>query len=159
VLIGEHLRLHVARPIQVALHKAFAATKRGYRFPDSRVIQFGDFFQRAGDLQAAATATESSLDGDWQAVFFGECHHFVSGLDRIGGAGHLGCTSAGSDMASRHLVAEIANRLWRRTDPGQPSVDDRLGELSVLGQEPVTRVDRVGTGLSGSGDDLVNDQV
>ena len=159
MLIGEHLRLHVARPIQVALHKALAATKRSHRFPDRGVIQLRDFFQRAGDLQAAAAATEGSLDCDRQTVFLGESNHLVGGLNRIGGARHLGRASAGGDVSRRNLVAEIANRLWRRADPGQTGVDHCLGELGVLRQEPIARVHRVGTRLGGSGDDLVDDQV
>ena len=51
------------------------------------------------------------------------------------------------DPLRRQLVAAEPERLGRRPDPGQPGRLDGLGEVAVLGEEPVARVDRVGAGL------------
>ena len=42
------------------------------------------------------------------------------------------------------LVADAADRRWRRTDPGDALVDHRLGETGVLRQKTIAGVDRVG---------------
>ena len=78
----------------------------------------------------------------------------VCTLDRVGRAGHLWCARTCGDVTGRDLVAEVANRLGGRADPGQPCVDDRLGEIGVLRQEPVAGVDGVGTRVPADRDDL-----
>jgi hypothetical protein len=47
-----------------------------------------------------------------------------------------------------HLVAEVADRGGRRADPDQPGVQDGLGELGVLREEPVARVHGVRAGAA-----------
>ena len=47
----------------------------------------------------------------------------------------------------------------RRADPDQPGVDDGLGEVGVLGEEAVAGVHRVGAGLLGDRDDLLDVEV
>ena len=53
------------------------------------------------------------------------------------------------------LGAHRLDRLGRRADPDQPGVLDGTGEVGVLGQEAVARVDRVRPGPAGSLDDQV----
>jgi hypothetical protein len=66
---------------------------------------------------------------------------------------------AGGDVARGDLVAEVADRLWAGPDPDQPGVDDGLGEVGVLGEEPVARVNGVGTGFRGGVEDLAEVEV
>src|ERR671920_395534 len=47
----------------------------------------------------------------------------------------------------------------RTAQSNRPGVDDRLGEVGVLREEAVARVDGVGTGLLRGVDDLVDHQV
>ena len=114
---------------------------------------------RAGDLEAAAAAAEGRLDGDRQAVLLGERDDLVGAGDRFGGAGHQRRAGPLGDVPGGHLVAEVADRLRGRADPGQPGVDDGLGEVGVLGEEAVAGVDRVGAGPRGDVDELVDAQV
>ncbi len=147
VLVGDHLRLDVARLVQVALHEALAAAERRGGLTRRRLEQLGDLLDAAGHLHAAPAAAEGRLDRDRQAVLVGEGHHLVGVLHRVGSAGHQRRLGARGDMAGGHLVAEIADRLRARPDPDQPGVDDRLREIGVLRKESVARVNRVGPGL------------
>jgi hypothetical protein len=62
-------------------------------------------------------------------------------------------------VAGGDLVAEVADRLRARPDPDQPGVDDGLGEVGVLRKEAVAGVDRVGAGLLGGVEHLLEHQV
>ena len=77
VLVGEHLRLDVPRPVQVALDEALAAAERGHRLAHRGLEELGDLLHRAGDLEPAPAAAERGLDGDRQAVLLGERHDLV----------------------------------------------------------------------------------
>ena len=149
VLIGDHLRLDVARLVQVALDEALAAAERRDRLAGRRLEQLGDLLDGAGHLHAAAAAAERRLDRDRNAVLVGERDDLVGVLHRVGGAGHQRRLGAGGDVAGGHLVAEIADRLRARPDPDQPCIDHRLREIGVLRKESVARVNRVGAGLLG----------
>ncbi len=59
----------------------------------------------------------------------------------------------------RHLVAEQRHLFRRRADPHEAGVDHRLRERSVLGEEAVAGMDRVGAGCQRRGDDGVAAQV
>ena len=88
VLVGEHLRLDVARLVQVALDEALAAAERRDGLAGGRVEQLGDLLDGARDLHAAATAAERRLDRDRHAVLLGERDDLVGVLDRVRGARH-----------------------------------------------------------------------
>ena len=75
----------------------------------------------------------------------------LSGVLGAGGERRVGLHR---DVLGLGLVAQRLDRGGRRADPGQPGVDDGLGELGVLGQEAVAGVHRVGAGLLGHRDDL-----
>ncbi len=66
--------------------------------------------------------------------------------DRFGRAGDERRAGPLGDVPGGDLVAEVADRLRGRPDPGQPGVDDGLGEVGVLGEEAVAGVHRVGAG-------------
>ncbi|GJO50392.1 hypothetical protein NJB1604_36460 [Mycobacterium marinum] len=159
VLVGDHLRLDVARLVQVALDKALAAAECRGGLAHRRLVELGNLFHGAGDLHAAPAATEGRLDGDRQPVLLGEGDHFFGVLDRVGSAGHQGRLGAGGDVAGGDLVAEVADGLRAGTDPDQAGVDHGLGEVGVLRQEAVAGVDRVGAGLRGRVEELLKVQV
>ncbi|OMI33961.1 choline dehydrogenase [Streptomyces sparsogenes DSM 40356] len=152
--IRQALGLDVAGLVEVALDEAFAAAEGGHGLADGGVVEFGDFFEGAGDFQAAAAAAEGGLDGDRQAVLPGEGEDFVRAGDGVGGAGDQGGAGALGDVAGGDLVPEVADRGRRGADPGQAGVEDGLGEVGVLGQEAVAGVDGVGAGFGGGGQDL-----
>ena len=159
MLIGDHLGLDVTRLVEITLDEALTAAEGGDGLAGGRVEQFGNLLEGAGDLHAAPAATEGRLDRDRHAVLAGERHHLVGVLDRIGCARHQGSLCAGGDMAGGDLVAEVADGLRAGPDPDQPGVDDGLGEVGVLRQEPVSRVDGVGAGFRRGVEDLAEVQV
>ena len=75
----------------------------------------------------------------------------VAGDDRHVGRLH--------DLAGAGLRTHRIDRVGRRADPGDVGLADPPGELGVLGEKPVARVDRVGAGLLGNLEDLVDVQV
>jgi len=159
VRVGQDLRLDVAGPVEVALDEALAAPERRFGLAHRRLEQVGDLVPLAGDLEAAATAAEGGLDGDGQAVLVGEGEDLTRVLHRVLGAGHQGHVRLHGEVAGGDLVPEVANGLRGGPDPGQPGVDDGLGELGVLGQEPVARVHRVRFGPLRDPQQLVDPQV
>ena len=159
VRVGEHLCLDVTRLVEITLDEAFTATESSDRLAGRRREQLRDLFHRAGDLQTSAAAAEGRLDRDRKPVFGRERDHLVGPGDRLRGAGHERRTGAGRDVSGGHLVAEVADRLRRRADPGQPGVDHGLSELGVLGEKAVAGVYAVGAGPRGDVDELVDAQV
>ena len=108
-LSARHLRLDVARLVEVALDEALAATERGDRLAHRRLEQLGDLLEGAGDLQAAAATAEGGLDRDRQAVLLGERDDLVGAGHRVGGAGNQRSAGALRDVARGDLVAEDAD--------------------------------------------------
>ena len=147
-LVGEALGLDVARLVEVALDEALAATERGDGLADGGVVQLGDLLEGAGDLEAATAAAEGRLDGDRQAVLLGERDDLVGAVDRVGGAGRpAGRRRVRAMWRALTLSPRRVDAPRGRADPGQPGVDDGLGELGVLGEEAVAGVHGVGAGL------------
>jgi len=107
----------------------------------------------------AAAAAEDRLDGDWQAVLPGEGDDLVGVLDRILGAGGEGGIGAFRDVLGLGLVAQCVDGLGGGADPDQAGVEDRLGEVGVLGEKAIARVHAVGTAPLGDGEDLLHRQV
>ena len=96
-------------------------------------VQVGE---RADDPHAAAAAAGGRLDEQRQV-----------GLGRrLRAPRRTGTPAVRHDPLGLDLRAHRVDRLRRRADPGQPGVDDRAGEVGVLGQEAVAGVDRVGAG-------------
>ena len=145
--VGQALGLHVAGLVEVALDEALAAAERGDGLADRGVVQLGDLFEGAGDLQAAPAAAEGGLDRDRQAVLLGERDDLVGAGDRVGRAGDQRGAGALGDVPGGDLVTEVADGLRRRADPGQARVQDGLGELGVLREEAVAGVDGVRPGV------------
>ena len=125
--VGEHLRLDVARLVEVALDEALAAAEGGDGLADGRVVQLGDLGLGAGDLQPAAAAAERRLDGHRQAVLGDEREHLVDARHRVGGAGHERRADLQRDVPGGRLVAERGDGGRRRADPGRAGVDARPG--------------------------------
>jgi hypothetical protein len=159
VRVGEHLRLHVPRLVQVALDEALAPPEGRDGLADGRLVQLRDLLLGAGDLQTASSTAEGRLDGDRQAVLGDEGEHLVDPRHRVGRAGHERRTDPQRDVPSGRLVAQGGDRVRRRADPGGAGVQDGLRELGVLGQEPVARVHGVGAGGRERPEHLVDAQV
>ena len=157
MLISENLALDVACLVQVALYEALTATEGGNGLASSGLVEVSDLFHLVCDLHAAATATESSLNGDWQTVLLSERDDLVCILNRFLGAWSHRSVSLQRNVASGDLVAQGADGLWRRADPDQASVLNSLSKVAVLRQEAVARVDGISAGLLCGIQNLIED--
>ena len=159
MLIRQHLGLHVAGLVQVALHEALAATERGCGLARGGFVELRDLLAGVGHLHAAATAAERRLDGNGQTVLVGEGNNLVSARDRVlRPRCHRGLRGL-RDVAGSDLVAEGRNGRGGGADPGKTGVDNLLGKLRVFREEAVAGVDRVRSGFLRSSNHLVHVQV
>ena len=142
--IGHHLRLHMARLIQILLHEALAPTEGRGRLAHRRRIQLGHLIHLPGHLQPPASAAERRLDGNGQPMLTRERQHLIDALHRTGGARHQRCPHRCRNAPRRHLVAQLRNGLGSGTDPHQPGIDHRLREPGVLRQEAIARMHGIG---------------
>ncbi len=159
MLVGQALGLDVPGVVEESFHEAFTAAEGGDRLTDRGVEGVTDLGLVADHLEASPTAAIGRLDRDRQPVLLGEGDHLVGVGDRFLGARYQRGTDPVGDVAGLDLVPEGIDGLRRRADPGQSGIDHRLGEVGVLGQEAITGVDRVGTGLLGGLDDLADVEV
>ena len=159
VLVREALGLHVAGSVQEALHEALAAAERGGGLTHRGLVELGDGVPLADHLDAATAAAEGRLDRDGQTVLVREVQNLLGGGDGVRGAGHLGRVHLLGDVPGRDLVTQLGDRGGRRADPREAGVDHGGGELGVLGEEAVARVDGVGTRAPCGVEHLVDPQV
>ncbi len=132
MLVSQALGLDVARSVEVALDEALAASERCDGLADGGVVQLWDLLDRPGHLEPAATPAERGLDRDRETVLLGEGDHLVGPGHRVGRSGDLGSVDRLGDVPRLDLVAERADGGRRGADPGEPGVDDGLGEVGVL---------------------------
>ena len=139
-VVTDDLDLDVPAVLDVRLdeHGAVAEGRRGLGAGRGRPHRAGR--RAADDPHAAAAATGGRLHqqgkvglGDRVDVLVAEHRHAGRFHELLGG----------------DLGAHLVDGLRRRADPDQAGVDDGAGEVGVLGEEAVARVDRVGTRPAG----------
>jgi hypothetical protein len=106
VLVGEALRLDVARLVEVLLDEALAAAERGDGLSGGGVEELGYLLAGAGDLQATAATAEGGLDRHGQSVDVDEVEHLRGIRHRIERAGSQRRAHLLGNVPRRHLVAE-----------------------------------------------------
>ncbi len=148
VRVGQALGLDVTRPVEEPLDEALTAAESRNRLAGRGLEQLRDLLERACDLEPAATATERGLDRDRQTVLSCEGDDLVGRRHRIGRPGNERCPSALGDVPGGDLVAERVDRVGGGADPGQAGRDDATGEVGVLGEKAVARVQGVGAGAA-----------
>ncbi|GAB3951032.1 hypothetical protein GCM10027614_52370 [Micromonospora vulcania] len=147
--VAEDLHLDVPAALDVPLDEDRAVAERGGRLAARRSDGLGEPGVVPDDPHPAAAATGGRLDQ----------HGKVGDLVGCGPARQHRHTRVGQQRLGRELVAHRGDHLGRRPDPGQPRVGHRRGELGVLGQEPVARVDGVRAAAAGRVQDQIDPQV
>src|SRR5207249_9114795 len=94
-----------------------------------------------------------SLDDHRKADLLGRLERVVEALDRPRRARHRGDLELLGDLPRGGFVAHLADLLRGGPDEGDVGRPDDLRELGVFREEAVARVDGVGTGDFGRGDD------
>ncbi len=150
VLVGHHLDLDVVAGGQVAFAEHRGIAERGLAFPLGGSHFGGQRTQFAHHPHAAATAAGGRLDQ----------HRQLRGGHRVGiKFGQHRNTGCGHQFLGLDLGAHGLHRGHRWADPDQTGLLHGLGEIRVLGQESVSRVDGVGAGRMRRGDQLTGIQV
>ena len=107
-----------------------------------------------GEFHAATAAASRGFHQDREADLLGGLLGLGNrrqGAFRAGDTGHASFDHRG---LGRDLVAHDADMLGRGANEGQPMRFDHFGELGILGQEAIARMDRVGAGDLGGSQDL-----
>ena len=148
----------MARVDDLLLDEAFAATEGGECLPGRGRVGGLEVVSACAGAEAAAAAAVDGLDDDGVADALGD----LGAFGEIGDGAGAGCDRGGDrlgDLTGTGLVAEEFDGSRGRPDPGEPGVDDGLGEEGVLGEVAVAGVDGVGPGALGKGEDLVDVEV
>ncbi len=158
--VRQYLNFHVTRVGQELLQIHHRVAEGGARFnlgQLDRLDQLGLFMH---DAHAATAAATCGLDDHRVANALGnlQAFGFIFG-QRAVGAGHCGHAGFLHGGNSRHLVTHQADHGGAGADKGEAGVLDLLGEIGVLGQEAVARMNAVGAGHFGGADDRRNIQI
>ena len=130
-----------------------------FDFALARGERGGEVLALVDPAHALAAAAGAGLDQHREADLAGLAREqlrvlvvaVIAGRERHAGLGH--------ERLGGRLRAHRADRRRRRTDEDDAFLRARLGEGGVLRQEAVARMDRLGAGRLGGGDDLGADQV
>ena len=159
MLVGQNLRLDMARPVEEAFEETFAAAEGGFCLAHGRFVEIGHLLHLPGDLQAAAAAAMGCLDRHRQAVLFGKGDNFGCGFDRAVATGNQRGADAGGDPPRLQLVAEGLDDMRIRADPDQAAIENGTGKFGPLGQETITRMHGIGAGTLGDADQLFDVEI
>ena len=156
--IRQDLHLDVPRPDDGLLEEHAAVAERGLRLArrgGDRLGQFRGVFDAA---HAAAAAAGDRLDEDREADLVRLCDERVDVIGCRGRAQHRNACRdrvlLGGDLVAGHLEGT-----GRRADEGDAVLGGAGGELRILGEEPIARVDGIRPRGDRDADDLVDIEV
>ena len=147
VAVAEHLHFDVARLADVALDQHAVAAEGAGRFALARLQRRGEAGAVVHDAHALAAAAVRGLDHLRVADAVGFALQVRRVLVFAGVAGHHGHAAFGHQLLGAGLAAHLAHGRGPGPDEHQARGFDGFGEVGVLGEEAVARVDGLGTGL------------
>ena len=116
VVVGQALRLDMARLVEEALDEALAAAERRDGLAYRGLVELRDLLDGAGHLEPAAAAAVGRLDRDRQPVLLREGDDLVRSGHRVLGAGDQWGVRLRGDVPRLDLVAQ---RVDGRRDRGR----------------------------------------
>ena len=153
VLVAQHLDFDVARPGKVFLHIDFAVAERGLGFGGGHLESLTHLVAAFGDFHAAPAAAGTGFDQHRIANGIGNLHRRGFGRHRAVGPRHARDAGILGRLLGHDLVAHGADVLRVRADKGNVVVGHHFGELSIFRKEAIARMNGVGIGDGGRGDD------
>jgi hypothetical protein len=146
VSIEQHLDLDVAGTLEESLEDQPVVAECRLRLAARSGELGGESVEVPDRPHPLAAAAGGRLDEEWNADGRRGGRQRVIRLVGIVVARRCRNAELGCQAPSGGLVAHRPDSARWRTDPRDAGIDDVLGEVGVLGQEPEARVDRVGTG-------------
>jgi hypothetical protein len=141
--VGEHLDLDVTRILEVPLDVDRGVGEVRLALPTGRLECALDLVPRADDFEALPAAAGGRLDGDRPAQLVAQRGDLVGGRDRLRRTGDDRDARCLHPLARRDLRAHDVDCLGRGADPDEACVLHGARKGRVLGQEPVTGMDRL----------------
>jgi hypothetical protein len=152
--VSQYLDLHVARILQKFLHVHLIVAERRARFRTRGGDGVAQMRLGVHHAHAAPAAAAGGLDDDRIADLAGDGHVLVHVIvERTAGTGHARDSGILHGADGLDLVAHQADGLGLRPDEHKAGLLHLFGEVGVLGQETIARMDRAGVGDLGCGDD------
>src|SRR4029079_16471218 len=147
VLVRKQLDLHMSRTLEVALEEDGLISKCSLGLAARSGDGVGELPGLANVSHPPAATACGRLDHQWKADLVGIAGGQDGNPGRRGGALRL------------ELVAAAAQRVGSGADENETRRLDRLGEVRVLGEEPVAGMDRVGARMLRGPDVLLGVEV
>ena len=143
VEVGEHLHLHVPRPLEIALQVDGVVGEVRLALALRRLERPLELVRRGRRLDPLAAPAGGGLHGH-RIADLSRCRaSVVQRGDGLRQAGHDRDAGGGHRLPSGRLRRHRLHRVGRGPDERQARRRTRPGERGVLGQEPEARVDRL----------------
>ena len=159
VVVAEYLDLDVTRAANQFFEIDLVVPERRQGLAPRGLDRIGEPGLALNRSHAAPAAAPARLEHDGKTDLPGEAR----GLPGVAGerAGRRNHRNAGRlrDFARGHLVAERAHDIGLGADEGDARFRARFGEVGVLGQEAVARMNRIGCVLARNADHLVDAEI
>ena len=159
VLVAQDLHLDVLGLHQVLLDKNVVVAEGLPGLALDQLEGGFDLLRGVAAAHAPAAAAGGRLEDDGEAVRDGLFQSLVGAFQGLGGAGNGGHAAGQSRGLGGQLVAHLGQDLGAGADEGDAGVLAGLGELGVLGEEPVAGVDGVHVPALGQVDDARDVQI
>ena len=157
--IGENLHLDVPRLLDVFFQVDAAVLEGLLRLLAGRIEARLETDVIVGDAHAAAATAGRRLDQDRETQRVRQFQRLGIGLDQALAARHNRHSGLLGQLAGLILVAQAAHGFVRRTDELDPARTADLGEVGILGQKAIARMNRLDVGNFGGADDARNVEV
>ncbi len=157
--VAENLELDVARVLDEFLDVNPAVGKRLFSLAAGGVVALDQRDVVVGGAHSAAAAAGHGLDHHRVADFLGGLERLLFGLDDVLRSGRDRHAGLAGQLAAQGLVLQRIHRVGLRANEADVAVLADLGEVGVLGEEPVAGVNGIDVRNLGGADDAVDPQV
>ncbi len=159
LLIGQHLHLNVTRVDDRFLDINFAIAKRPLRLAARAFERRLEVVGGVDKTHAFATTACGGFQHDRITDARGHFLCLLEGLEASRCAGHKRNACAFHGLAGAGLRSHSVHGGGRGADEFHPRLDARSGELRILGEKSVSRMDRVCSGSRGDVQKFLNIEI
>ncbi len=154
VFVGQHLDLDMARLFEELLHIHDRVAEGRLGFGAGHVHRIDQSGFAVYHAHAASATAAGRFDDDRETDFLGAAHDVCRVVAQCTvGTGYARYAGGDHRLLGGHLVAHQANGFRTRSDEDKTGLFDAFGKVGILGQEAIARMDGLGVGDFGCGDD------